>query len=414
MNHDKFYFGWRAGFIFILVSVLTAHASADELPSAKIILPDSNTELLATAAAESLTEETVSEDTPLETKKQIKNLWVNFNPPRDDKYDWIQLSSGEWLKGELISLYSFSVEFDSDELNLLKIDWDDIKQIRSAKPMSMRIEAVDSDETITVIGKLQLLDNTAVIVDGEKVTSFQRFQIISIAKGAGNEFDFWSGKISFGANVKKGNSDSVDSNIAANIQRRTASSRFINDYIGNFSQSQGIDTSNNHRFNSYYDSFLNRKFFWRVYSAEYHRDTFRNIDNQISLGSSFGYDIIRTSKTEWEISGGIGGLYTQFVSVGPTEDIESRSPYIGFGTKYDTEVTGWMDYLFDFKFQLVEESAGTYTHHLVTTLSSDITGDLDLDVSFVWDRVSDPQPAADLTVPEKDDVQLIVAVSYEF
>jgi hypothetical protein len=39
---------------------------------------------------------------------------------------------------------------------------------------------------------------------------------------------------------------------------------------------------------------------------------------------------------------------------------------------------------------------------------------LDLDVSFVWDRVEKPEPAADGTVPKKDDYQLIVGISYEF
>ena len=75
-----------------------------------------------------------------------KNQWDNFEPPQDKKYDWIQLTSGEWLKGEFIFLYNYSVEFDSDELDLLKIDWDDIKQVRSARTMSLRIEEFINDE----------------------------------------------------------------------------------------------------------------------------------------------------------------------------------------------------------------------------------------------------------------------------
>ena len=85
-----------------------------------------------------------------------------------------------------------------------------------------------------------------------------------------------------------------------------------------------------------------------------------------------------------------------------------------FGTKLDTEVNSWMDYLLDFKFQLVDEESGTYTHHLHTTLSTDITGDLDLDLSLVWDRIAKPTRAADGTIPEKDDFQMIVSISYEF
>jgi len=439
MSKFRFYLGWLSSLVLILASVLSANLIAAEVPLEEPAMvgnpatdnnvgsltenfprseatPDTTDTLAASSSsAEDLTEETVSEDTPIETKKEIKSLWENFNPPRDDKYDWIQLSSGEWLKGELISLYSFTVEFDSDELGLLKIDWDDIKQIRSARPMSMRIEKDGDDhETTTVRGKLQLLDNTAVIVDGEKVSSYQRFQIISIAKGSDKESDLWVGKVSLGTNIKKGNSDTTDANFKANAQRRTANSRFVIDLVANFSETQNIETSNNQKLFSYYDSFLSRKFFWRTYSAEYQRDPFRNIDSQYSLGTAFGYDLIRNSKTEWEISGGVGALYKRFVSVSAGEDIDNVSPFLGIGTKFDTELTSWMDYLIDIKLRAVDEDSGSYTLYLLTTLSSDITGDLDLDISFVWDRIADPQPAADLTVPEKDDIQLIVSVSYEF
>ena len=45
--------------------------------------------------------------------------------PSAEKYDWIQLTSNEWLKGEIKGMYKDSLEFDSDKLDLLEIDWDD-------------------------------------------------------------------------------------------------------------------------------------------------------------------------------------------------------------------------------------------------------------------------------------------------
>ena len=43
------------------------------------------------------------------------SAWDKFVPPPDDKFDWLQLNSGEWLKGEFKVLYDYEVEFDSDE-----------------------------------------------------------------------------------------------------------------------------------------------------------------------------------------------------------------------------------------------------------------------------------------------------------
>ena len=47
-----------------------------------------------------------------------------WGPPSalPEKFDWIQLTSGEWLKGDLKVLYDKKLEFDSDELDLLELD----------------------------------------------------------------------------------------------------------------------------------------------------------------------------------------------------------------------------------------------------------------------------------------------------
>jgi len=116
MSKFRFYLGWLSSLVLILASVLSANLIAAEVPLEEPAMvgnpatdnnvgsltenfprseatPDTTDTLAASSSsAEDLTEETVSEDTPIETKKEIKSLWENFNPPRDDKYDWIQLS----------------------------------------------------------------------------------------------------------------------------------------------------------------------------------------------------------------------------------------------------------------------------------------------------------------------------------
>ncbi|WP_455207247.1 DUF481 domain-containing protein [Kaarinaea lacus] len=352
---------------------------------------------------------------PASNSLKVTSDWDNFAPPRDDKFDWIQLTSGEWLKGELKVMYNFSLEFDSDELDLQKFDWEDIKQIRSAGYQSLRIEPKDGKgEPITVIGVLHLVDGKVRTTSGDQVLEFERERIVSIAKGSTKESDLWTGKISLGINIRSGNSDLVDSSFTANAKRRTAESRIIIDYIGNYSKAESVETSNNHRLNGYYDLFLTSKYFWRPVFSEYYRDRFKNINNQVTAGTAFGYSIIRMPKTEWEVSGGVGVLYKQFVSVEAGQNSDNTSPSLGLGTRYETDFTNWLEYLFDFKFQIVDKDSGTYIHHLITTLESDLISDLELDISFVWDRVQDPQPAADGTVPKKDDFQLIVGIGYEF
>ena len=342
------------------------------------------------------------------------SAWDKFVPPPDDKFDWLQLNSGEWLKGEFKVLYDYEVEFDSDEMDLQTFDLEDVKQIRTNKPKSIQIEDPElSDKPIIVTGVLTMIGDKIIMTQGDETREFKRNQLISIAQTDKKEIDLWAATISLGANIRGGNTETTDLNLQANARRRTASSRLVLDYFGNYSKSEGIETSNNHRLTGYRDSFISKKFFWRQLLGEYYRDKFKNIDHQLSLSTSLGYHIIKTPKTEWDISAGLGGRYTKFVSVEPGQSSDNISPALGFGTMYDTELTKWMDFLLDYSFQIVNEESGRYTHHFITTLSTDLIGDMDLDISFVWDRIQEPQTNSDGSVPKKDDYQLIFGFSYD-
>ena len=63
---------------------------------------------------------------------------------------------------------------------------------------------------------------------------------------------------------------------------------------------------------------------------------------------------------------------------------------------------------------LVITDLGLTSHHLLSTLSFDIWGPLDLDVSFTWDRVEQPVARDDGSVPESDDYRLSVGIGIDF
>jgi len=343
------------------------------------------------------------------------SLLDDFVPPADKTFDWIQLTSGEWLKGDLKVLYNYKLEFDSDKLDLLTFDFEDVNQIRTHKYFGVRVEGQATDAgTDIYYGYVSMTGNKVIVTADNQSREFKRSQLVSIARSGQKELDFWTGDISLGTNVKGGNTQSIDFTVTATVKRRAASSRIVLDYIGNYTQADYTETSNNQRLSGYRDVFLSRKVFWRQLFAEYYRDPFKNLDNQSSLSTSLGYHLIYTSKTEWDISAGLGARYTKYVSVEPGESSENTSPSLDAGMKYDTELTNAIDLLVDYSFQIVEKDAGRYTHHFITALSTDITDDIDLDISFIWDRVQDPQVDSDNVVPYKNDYQLVVGLGVEF
>ena len=330
-------------------------------------------------------------------------------PPPPDEFDWIQLNSGEWLKGEFKVLYDDEVEFDSDELGLLTIDWADIKRVRGHATHAVNIEGRND-----IVGNLQVTDNRVMIVTGEVSQEFTRADVISIAYGAPKESNYWSAKFTLGLNISEGNSDKQDLNLALNTKRRTADSRFITDYRGFYSTTDDIKTDDNHRLRSTYDIFKTRQFFWRPMLGEYFRDPFQNISYQFTVDAGAGYQIIDTSKTEWSVAGGPAIKYTKFETVEPGESESEATPALWAGTNYDRELNKKMDLILGYSTIIGNQQSGGYTHHAIATLETELLSWLDFDTSFIWDHIQNPTPDNDGIVPEKDDYRFVIGLGLDY
>ncbi|RLE22641.1 MAG: DUF481 domain-containing protein [Acidobacteria bacterium] len=329
-------------------------------------------------------------------------------PPMPDDFDWVQMTSGEWLKGEIIAMYDETLEFDSDEFDDQSLDWGDIKEIRSAHVCQVRF----LDDSI-LKGKILLHGDTIQVI-GEQPVERQRSQVLSITTGGTKKRDYWTGKVSAGLNIRSGNTEQTEYNAKANLVRRTPQSRINIDYLGNFSKSDDISIADNQRINAKWDRFISNRFYWTPIYGELYRDPFQNISNRYTVGIGLGYTIVDTSKVDWDVTAGIAYQGTTFDDVLPDEDDNETSPALSIGTKYENELTGWMDFHFNYNFYIVTEEAGTYTHHLLTGFEFDLTGDLDFDVDWVWDYIKDPRQTSGGDFPKQSDFRMMFSLGYSF
>ena len=224
--------------------------------------------------------------------------WETSKPTVID-FDWVQLVSGEWLKGEIKGMFKDKLEFDSDKLDLLTLDWEDVNYVESHIPGRAFIEGRGR-----VYGYLEINKTRVIVTNGDDVKEFDRSQLVSFITGGEEESDFWSAKLSLGLIVRSGNTDQIDYTAKANIKRQTSFSRFIADYIGNISNTSDVETTNNHRITANTDRFKTRRFFFRPAFGEYFSDKFSNIDSRVTVGTGLGYTIIDTRRTDWNIAGG--------------------------------------------------------------------------------------------------------------
>jgi len=350
-----------------------------------------------------------------ETAKQVElkpddpsDPWKYFVPPKDS-YDWVQLNSGEWLKGKIKVLYNEEMEFDSDELDTLTIDLEDIHHIRGGGIKNVRLNG-----PITFYGLLEVTKDQIIITQGESQRVFKRSDLVSITSGGVTEADKWSIKLNFGLDLSEGNTEQTNFSGSSDIRRRTADNRFVLTSLSQYSKSQDTVTAENIRINAFVDVFRSRQFYLRPISVEYFRDPFQNIGNQYTIGTGIGYKLIDTSRTEWSVDTGVAYQNTQFESVEPGEDKNISTPAFVAGTFYETEITKKIDFTGDYSFRLLNKESGTYTHHAVATISTELVSWLDFDISLVWDRTRDPTPNADGTVPEQDDYKLMFSLGIEY
>ena len=341
--------------------------------------------------------------------------WQSPTPVFKQDFDWVKLTSDEWLKGDIVSMYDEKLEFDSDELDMQTIDWEDVAELRSKQLQSIRMY----DGTIAE-GYIVVKDGLLTLVKGGVATPYELSNLLSIASSEQNERNLWDGYINLGVNLREGNTVQVDYTFAAGMQRRSASSRFKTDFTADYSHYKDQDTdktqvtADSQRLTSSYDWFFSPKIYLRAADFEYISDEFLNLDYRVHYGIAAGYHIIDSSRTTWDVNAGPSYQKSKFLDVQDGARDSEASFGTMLGTDFTYEVTSYIDFDASYNIQMVDEASGDNIHHFQTGLEIDLTNDFDLDLTFYADRTDKPKADSDNNVPEKNDYRFVVSLGYDF
>ena len=332
---------------------------------------------------------------------------LNWVPPLDS-FDWIQLNTGEWLKGRIKAMQERQIEFFSEKLSDMTFDWKDIRQVRS--PRTIDVLFVDGKK---MSGSVTVTPGQ-VAVGGAAPYVAPRDQLQSLTPGGSKERDYWSADLSLGLALQTGNTKSVQYNAQVDLQRRTPATRLSLDYIGNVSTFNGDENANNHRVNTEFDLWLSRRFYLVLPSAEYYSDPFQNLAHRVTAGGGIGYDLIDRRRLEWNITTGPAYQYAWFESAEPGNPTEKGTAALTFGSRFKWDITPRIKWILQYRGQYTSREVGETTHHAESMLSIDLNKRLTLDVSGIWDRISDPKVGANLVQPKPDDFRLVVGLGVHF
>lgn len=331
--------------------------------------------------------------------------WV---PPRD-RFDWIQLNTGEWLKGRLKAMQDRQVDFDSEKLDDLTFDWKDVRQVSS--PHDFDVLLVDGRR---LTGPVSITPDKVTVGGGVTPEVHPRDQVQSFTPGGSRERDYWSGMISAGVTVRAGNNEQFEYNAQMRLQRRTPDTRLSFDYLGNISTVNAVESANNHRVNAEFDYWLSRRFYLVLPVGEYYRDPFQNLAHRLTTGVGVGYDLITGPNMEWNLTTGPAYQHSWFDSTQAGDPTQKGAAALWFGSRFDWDITRRIELILEYRGQYTSREVGETTHHAVHTLSLELTKHFDLDVSFVWDRIAQPKVGADGIEPKPDDFRLILSVGLDY
>jgi len=330
-------------------------------------------------------------------------------PAPTTQKEWLRLKSGEWLRGEIKSMRKERLEFESDELDNLDLDWEDVTEIISPVLHTY------------VFGGRRILVGTAVMKGG-KITintdsgteELEARELVSVTSGLMRRRDHWSGSGSLHIVSRSGNTNQNDVTTIFRLRRAAALTRFQLDYSGTIGEVNGDRNVNTHNTNAAIDVYLSQRFFVTLASLDLFSDEFQNIALRVSPGAGVGYLFLNKKRIEFEVGLGVGLQWTRFGSVEEGEDETIQQTQVTPNIRLETEVTKAIDWDLNFDLRIGLPDTQQSFIHLFTTLSFDLTDAWDFEAAFTWDRVVTPTADSEGNLPEQDDYRFSYGLNVDF
>jgi putative salt-induced outer membrane protein YdiY len=336
----------------------------------------------------------------------------SWQPPQPNAsgWDWVRLKSNEWVKGEILLMRDFELSFDSDEFGVIKLDWEDVAEILTERSYIFVLEDMKTNHA----GTIALRGDRVRVRVGEGIEEFDRAKLLAITPSGEQELKLWSGHASIGMGLRSGNTDQSEYTGRATFSRESIRTRLAFDYTGAYGSQANEKNTNNHRGRTAFDYFLTRDVFLTPASFEVFSDEFQNISYRLTPAAGLGYYLVRRPKIDWQVIFLGGYQHTRVDSAASGDSKNSENGAVTFRTAIDAELNSRVDLTLNYQLQLIVPDTDQTSHHSDATFEIELTSAIDLDISFIWDRIEDPATDADGDTPDTDDFRITAGLGIEF
>lgn len=337
-----------------------------------------------------------------------RGLPAEFTIQFGDTYDWILLTSGEWLKGNLKRMREDQIEFDSDKLNIVKFDWEDVDQVHSPQ-----INTYVFGDKVDLFGRAVVTKDQVLLETADGVQIYPRSDLLSIVQGTGRERDWWSMRVGAGFSANAGNTDQGSLNAYFQLVRADYRTRARAAYEATVGYANGEQNVNRHIGTIQVRLFLSRRWYFTPAATQLLNDRFQNIHFRATPGAGAGVHVFDTKKVEWDIDAGLGYQYLNVLSTEAGAKDPQSDGFATVGTWAEFEFYKDVNLELEWRTNFVYTTIGNTNHTGRAKFSLEITDIFDFETSFLFLRTEDPPARSDGAVPAKNDYQLIVSVALE-
>jgi putative salt-induced outer membrane protein YdiY len=325
------------------------------------------------------------------------------------------LTSGEWVRGELDYIEDGELHLDGAKSADKTYDLEEVLEVYSNELVQVTFQ----DETKLRAREFVIDGEARVLVldaDGQ-AHSRLRARLVTVYPIVGDNdplLQRWRGKITLGLTATFGNTRTATLQGTASLVQQTGDWRFSLQAEASQGRAGTEETDKSRRGQLQVDYDLNLRTYLTLGYAEASYDKFQNIGIRLRGGSGAGLRLIREIDLHWVVEATGIGTYTEFRHVEAGEKSTEAGAALRLATRLWTELLDD-----DLKFEVHFESfLGLHdiedtTHHLVLTISYKVVADFTLSFTAIFDRNENPEPRADGTRPQRDDLSLSLGFGWE-
>ena len=328
--------------------------------------------------------------------------WVEFG----DGKDWLRLTSGEWLRGNLNWMRDRDFEFDGDKTDLIRKGWSNVDQLHSPQ-----IKTYVFRNRVDAVGPAMITKDEVIVQTDEGVRTFPRSELLSILQGGTRERDWWAFEVGAGFTGAFGNSNQSSLTAKFGLGRHDQRTSTVLLYEGTFGAANRERSVSRHLGQAGVALFVSDRFYVVPAAADFFHDRFANIKFRATPATLGGIQIFDTERVEWDFELGLGYQFLRVMGTLPNVPNPQSDGFVPVHTYWEFEITDDIELDLRWQSNIVFTTIGNTNHLGEAVFSVEVTDILKFNTEFDYFRTEQPIPREDGSLPESNDFQLVVGFS---